>query len=320
MKSFKPILAPNEQPNLNDITYPMLASTKLDGIRCVFYKGELLSRSLKPIQNKQLREKLKPIADYTEKYSLILDGEIYSKDLTFQEITRYVMTKDFEDAKSIKKHKGVLEIPESLKFNCFDCLKVNALGIETDTTFYERLLYVAGIGEKFTELVAVVKHDWVNNAEEVNDLFEKALAEGEEGLILRNGDGKYKFGRCTLKEANVFKVKPFITFDAVVKEITQGTEVNPNAEKKINELGNSVTSSKKADRVLVDRIRDFVVDYNGHELKVASSSVTHEERKRLWSIRETLIGKTIEYKGMLVGAKDVPRHPIFIRFREDKDK
>jgi len=26
----------------------------------------------------------------------------------------------------------------------------------------------------------------------------------------------------------------------------------------------------------------------------------------------------IEYKGMLVGAKDVPRHPVMIRFREDK--
>jgi hypothetical protein len=28
----------------------------------------------------------------------------------------------------------------------------------------------------------------------------------------------------------------------------------------------------------------------------------------------------IEYKGMLVEAKDVPRHSVFIRYREDKDE
>jgi len=27
----------------------------------------------------------------------------------------------------------------------------------------------------------------------------------------------------------------------------------------------------------------------------------------------------IEYKGMLVGSKDVPRHPVFERFREDRE-
>ena len=320
MTKFKPILAPNEQPDLESINYPILASYKLDGIRCIFYKGTFLSRSLKPIQNKQLKEKLQAIADYSEKYSLILDGEIYSPDLTFQEITRYVMTQDFEDKKSVKKFGKVLEIPESLKFHCFDCLKVNPTKMEYDTNFYARLLYVSEIAQKFPELMVRVMHEYVHNIEEVNGLFEKALEEGFEGLILRNGEGQYKFGRCTIKEGNVFKVKPYRTFDAVVKEITQGTVVNPEAEKKVNELGRSVTSIKKADRILVERIRDFVVDYNGHEVKVASSSVTHEERERLWKIRDTLIGKTIEYKGMLIGAKDVPRHPVFIRFRKDKDK
>ena len=69
---FKPQLAPNESVDLDNIKYPILASYKLDGIRCLFIKGEMLSRSLKPIVNKQLREKFKPLIEHSKEYDLIL--------------------------------------------------------------------------------------------------------------------------------------------------------------------------------------------------------------------------------------------------------
>ena len=50
-KTFKPLLAPNQEVDLKEIQYPIMASYKLDGIRCIFYKGQILSRSLKQIQN-----------------------------------------------------------------------------------------------------------------------------------------------------------------------------------------------------------------------------------------------------------------------------
>jgi len=43
------------------------------------------------------------------------------------------------------------------------------------------------------------------------------------------------------------------------------------------------------------------------------------KKEEVWKNKEKYIGRIIEYKGMLVGAKDVPRHPTFVRFREDKD-
>ena len=55
MSKFKPMLAPIESVNLDEVNYPIFASYKLDGIRCLFIKGEMLSRSLKQIQNKQLQ-------------------------------------------------------------------------------------------------------------------------------------------------------------------------------------------------------------------------------------------------------------------------
>ena len=41
MKTFKPQLCPNEQIDLGTIKYPLLASFKLDGIRCIVKDGEL---------------------------------------------------------------------------------------------------------------------------------------------------------------------------------------------------------------------------------------------------------------------------------------
>jgi DNA ligase-1 len=152
----------------------------------------------------------------------------------------------------------------------------------------------------------------------IENKFEEALAWGCDGLILRSPNGRYKFGRGTVKEGLIYKLKPFQTFDAKILDVLQGTIVDPNAEKKINELGNSVTSKKKGDRILANKASDFVVLYEGKELKV-SIAMTLKEKEEVWANKGKYIGRWIEYKGMLVGAKDLPRHPVFLRFRDDKD-
>ena len=317
MSKFKPMLAPNEKVNLDEVKYPVLASYKLDGIRCLFIKGEMLSRSLKPIQNKQLREKFQSLIEWSKETGCILDGEIYSPELSFQEITRYVMTKDFNDPKSIKKHGEALTIPEHLKFHAFDI--INDDDFDKEFSLRQVALELV-IGSNVISRTSVkVKQVEVKSKKEVEDYFSKALEDGEEGLILKDPNGKYKTGRGTLKEGLIYKVKPFVTFDAKILAVVQTTEVDPNAEKKINELGRSVTSKKKGDRVLIDRASAFVVDYEGLEVKPVLA-MTNEEKDEIWANRESYIGKTIEYKGMLVGAKDVPRHPVVLRFRKDKDE
>jgi len=314
MKSFKPILAPNDQPNLNELNYPLLASFKLDGIRCIFYKGQMLSRSLKQIQNKQLREKFEPIRSYSEEFNLILDGEIYSPELTFQEITSFVMTQDFEDVKSIKKYGEVKKIPEHLKFYCFDSIDDDNF----DKPFNQRANYMIAFTTTWEDIFELLYQNRVVDKSQVEELFTKALENSCEGLILRDSNGRYKFGRGTLKEGLIYKVKPFRTFDAEITGVVQSTVVDPNAEKKTNELGRSVTSKKKDDRILIEKASAFNVEYENKELKVVLA-MTDEEKEEVWKNRDSYIGKIIEYKGMLVGAKDVPRHPVMIRFREDKD-
>ena len=57
----------------------------------------------------------------------------------------------------------------------------------------------------------------------------KNLDDGYEGLMLRAPDGPYKFGRSTVKENTLLKVKNFLDDEAEVigfKEQTTNTNVN----------------------------------------------------------------------------------------------
>lgn len=314
-KIFKPMLAPNEEINLNDLKYPLLASTKLDGMRIIFYKGQILTRSLKPLPNKQLNEKFEPIREYSEKNNLILDGEIYSHKLTFQEIISYCMTQDFEDKKSIKNFGYVMQIPEHLKFYCFDGIKNDNF----DEPFIERQKHISFLMGEYSHLSQEIQQNFVNSIKEIENLFKCVLDNGYEGLILRNPNVKYKCGRGTLKEGLIFKYKPFVTIDSKIIDVIQATVVDPNAEKKINELGRSVTSKKKNDRILIEKASAFLVDYESKQLKV-TIAMNDEEKIDVWKNKEKYIGKFVEYKFMTVGMKEggLPRHPVTIRIREDK--
>lgn len=312
--SFKPLLACNEEINLDEIRYSLLASTKLDGCRCIFKDGNMLTRSLKQVPNKQLQEKFQPLKDYSKNNNVILDGEIYSHELTFQEIISFFMTEDFTDKKTVKKFGKIMEIPEHLNFYCFDGIKHE----QFNEPFGMRVINnVNKWCQLFPNLMTEVKQTVVYNKNDTITYFEEVLEQGYEGLILRDPEGRYKFGRCTLKEGLIYKLKKFLDFDGQIIDIIQATEVDENVEKTINELGYSKTSRKKDDRNLINKASAVLVKFNNKDLKV-TLAMTDEEKNEIWNNKEKYINKWITYKAMIIGSKDVPRHPVFLRFRDDK--
>ena len=296
-KEFKPMLAPNEKVNVSDIKFPIYASFKLDGIRCIFKDGEMLSRSLKQIPNKQLQEKYKVLKELSKTMGII-DGELYSPELTFQEITHFVMKQDLKDE----------VLPDSLKFYVFD------VDLGEETSFRER------VSNYYTfhsiPIVQCVEQHIIYNESEVTGMFEKALREGYEGLILKDMNGYYKYGRATVKQGLMYKLKPFNTYDLVVTDVLERFE-NTN-ESTLNELGYK-HKSRTVDGVIPTGIAAcFVVKYNDLDMKVSLTGI-EEFRREIWENKESYIGRVIEVKGMEVGSKDVLRHPTFVRFRDDKN-
>jgi DNA ligase-1 len=302
MKKFKPQLAPNEQISIDELPYPLLASYKYDGIRCIFKNGEMVSRSLKTIPNVKLHEKFEALKEYTRKENIIFDGELYTPEISFPELSGLCRRLDEV-------------VPDSLNFYCFDVLTP---GVES-RPFRFRLEDVIVFSKHWPKIFKPVVHIMLENSTDTKHYFNGALNNGFEGLILRHPEGKYKYGRGTLKEGLIYKLKPYITFDAKIIEVIQGTEVDPNAEKKINELGYSETSKKKGDRIPVDKACDFVVMHEGEKRLKVMIAMTDKEKKEVWKNRESYIGRWIEYKGLVVGSKDLPRHPVFLRFRDDKE-
>jgi len=340
IKKFCPVLFSNESVSLEEIPQKDYAiSRKFDGIRMIFKNTDMLSRSLKQIQNIQLRKKFENISKWASDNKIILDGEAYDHNLPlknleldddgfevlvdrFQQISSLVMTQDFECEKTFKKltkrrsyllkfyeGEGFEKFNNPLEFYCFDTFTPN----NPNEPFLSRLHKIPNIPN-----LVVVSQMIISNKQDIKELMKSVLNDGYEGLMLRDPNSKYKFGRITSTSGDGYKLKNYQTFDAKIIDIVQATKVNPNAEKKINELGYSETSKKKDDRIPIEMIAGFWVEYNGVKQKVVYAE-TEEVKKKMWNKRDSLIGKWIEFKGMLEGSKDKVRHPVWIRFREDKE-
>lgn len=300
-KPFAPLLAPNDAIKLTDIPLPTLVSFKLDGIRCIIKDGQMYSRALKQFPNVKLYERFEHLMRFSKENNIILDGELLAKSLTFNELSGITRQLD-------------KELPDDLNFYCFDCIKAEDFNLDFQTRYLMTMLLPDM--QYFEHLT----HKTFHTCEEIEAYYTQALEWGCDGLILRNPKGIYKFGRATIKENIIYKLKPFQTFDSKVKYVIQATEVRAGAEKKINELGRSVTSKKKDDRVLIEKASAFLVDYNGLDLKV-TIAMSDKEKEEIWKNKESYIGKYVEYKGMLVGMKEggLPRHPTSLRLRYDRD-
>jgi DNA ligase-1 len=325
-KSFAPLLAPNQEINLEELNYSLLISYKLDGCRLLIRNGQLLTRSLKFLPNEQLRAKFYPLARFSENNNIFMDGEVFSPNIPFQFIVSCFMTEDYTAKLAIKKWAELCqehdyfisrqEVFDKLKFYMFDGIKQD----QFDEPFGMRYINNVNKWSKlFPDLIEEVKHVVVNNPEEVQSYFEEALEKGMEGLILRNPDSSYKFGRATIRENNIYKLKPWKSIDSKIIGFVQATKVNEDAEKTTTELGYSRTSKKAEDRHLIEKAQAFIVDYEGKELSVPLA-MTDEQKEYIWKHKEEYLGKYVEYKFMNIGMKKdgLPRIPKMVRMRLDK--
>lgn len=305
MAGFKPFLAPNDLLSIDQANElsgdDYFLQYKVDGIRAVTHENEFKSRSMKLHANKLIKPYFQALLDFSERTGIIVDGEFDSESTTFNDLSGI-----------IRSHGHTL--PEDLQFKVFDCF----IPDYPDMSSIERHAVIRAhlMAEDIPGVVMIENLPWPKDFEEA---FDDALEAGYEGLMVKKKFAKYKFGRATFKQATIFKMKPYMTFDTIVLGIQQATKVDPKAAKKINELGRSETSKKKGDRIPIESASAIFTELEGEPVKVSVASMDHDLRAKLWENRKEREGKCFEWKGMVVGSKDVPRHPMFVRWREDKD-
>ena len=297
MKPMKPMLSATAE-DLSKLRFPYLASPKLDGIRALIIDGVVMSRSLKPIPNKHVQKLFgkKPLNGY--------DGELIvgcpnSQD-TYRNTTSGVMSEDGEP---------------DVCFYVFDNFHHNSPFIDR----FNELKYRT-IGSSIDN-IQLLDHVEVTSLNELQDFEVDVLNQGYEGVMLRSYDGRYKHGRATLRDNSLLKLKRFLDNEATIIGYEE-LMINDNPPT-VNELGRQQRSSHKVNMIPGNTLGKLIVrglsnssHYANVEFSIGSG-FTDELRQLLWGQADKLIGKIITYKHFPIGVKDKPRHPVFLRMRED---
>lgn len=294
--------------NLDLLRYPLYASIKIDGIRAILHQGKLYSRSGKLLPNLFLQDWAASLHVCMNWNICHLDGE-----LTIGKIN--------DDKCFNRTQSGIMTIKErpDFYFNVFDCImphtqeKYNA----RLAMMHEMLVnYRQVLGPGQDTRINPIHQVKINNREELERVIKQAEYMNYEGLILRDPDGLYKYGRSTFNEHKLLKYK-FMEDDEGEIVACHEYFINDNPQED-DEFGYAKRSSHQENMIHGEMLGSFEVRCPKFEktFKVGSG-FTHEQRKALWINPHENIGKTISFRYTKHGVKDVPRQPIFKGFRHD---
>jgi DNA ligase-1 len=138
--------------------------------------------------------------------------------------------------------------------------------------------------------------------------------------MVRTPDSPYKCGRSTEREGWLLKIKRFEDAEAVVLDSYEGL-TNQNAAEK-DAFGRTKRSTAQAGMVGRGELGGFIVRAleTGVEFRLGYNHVLGGiDRETLWRERGSLVGKLVKFAHQPSGAKEAPRFPKFIGFREAWD-
>ena len=191
----KPMLAKDSNKCQTSILNKrLLCSRKLNGVRCLIQKGEeeihAISRGGKEYQvpTTLIRKELEEF--FKEHPSIILDGELYRHGHHLQELSGIARLKEWEDR------------CETLEYWIYDVA-------DSTKTFEERLEILRDLEELFSDSIKikVLEHVETNSFKEIQELHNKWVSEGYEGLVARKPTSTYQFGK---RGSDMIKVKEYM--------------------------------------------------------------------------------------------------------------
>lgn len=295
--SFKPLLAATIE-DTSKLSYPVLVSKKLDGIRCMIIDGVVYSRSMKPIRSKIVQQLFgKP--EYNGFDGELLYGDWAAKDV-FNVTTQVVMATELKD--------------------CFDSRLISLAVFDitnSDKPFQERLKELRERLQPIeTTRVIYVSHPVVNNEEELLEAERHYLDQGFEGIMARAPTGLYKQGRSTLKDGILGKLKRFSDDEALVIGFEE--KMHNENPAYTNEVGRTQRSQSKEGMINADTLGALMCTCKGIQFTIGSG-LDDNTRKIIWANKERYLGKLVKFKYFEIGMKDSFRFPIFQGFRDRED-
>lgn len=310
-KAFAPMLSAKfGNKTVEDLVYPLMITPKLDGIRCVLRDGTAYSRTLKRIPNTKIRTALESLLIEHPEFEGF-DGELMVTDS--QSKAGFAEYNTIQSVIMSESHP----LEDFYVFAPFDSYAIEG-------GYAKRLKEVT---DTVMKVITTNPGKWnlspvptgvVQSGVDALKKFEQLVAHGFEGIMFRDPDGLYKYGRSTFKEQGLVKMKPFEDHEATIVGFDE--QMTNTNEKEVDELGHSKRSSKKEGLVPAETLGCLVVESLDKSMRYeVGTGFTAAERKELWDNKESYLGKFIKVRYMTFGAKDKPRHATFLGFRHPDD-
>ena len=269
-----------------DLKFPMLASTKVDGVYCVALMEEgkgvtIYSRTGKEYTSlEHLKQPLKNLMYATQTQAIIF--EVADTGLKFDEISGMVRNTKVQATK--------------LWAFVHDALTSEEFFLGVGRTFKERFEV---LGQYHSQIlrespqVLVLAEFIMSDLEEAKAKAASTIKDGGEGIVLRDPDARYQPNK---RNSTMVKIKRGLSYDLEVLSLEEGKG------KYKGMVGKLVCKWK-----------------DGKVIKVGSG-LTDEERRRWWSnfFYDEIVGKIVQIDAMSESSKGSLRQPIYKGIRFDK--
>lgn len=310
---FKPMLACDWHEDR--IKFPCIVQPKLDGVHSLNRHGKCIGRSLKAHENKFITEKFsKP-----EYHGFC--GEKINADLgaTHPDLCRIT-------SGDLRRHEG----EPNIHWYLFDYVTEETKNLGYLARMDKLRSYLSKIGQP--DFIKVIQHPIHFSMDTLLSVENEYLELGYEGIIIRDPDAPYKYGRCGKTFMGVWRVKRFIESEIRVTRLTEGQH-NANEAKK-NELGRTERSTHQENmlpngllgNIIGDTLEDIVDPQTGKllipkgtEVIVSPGEMDHKMRKFYWENPCEIIQHVVKFKLFPKGIKDKPRFPIYVSHRNAND-
>lgn len=179
-----PMLAHTYEPlnKKSGIVFPCYVQPKLDGLRCICHmlsNGKVVAQSrtgsyFETVQHicAELR------AVFLKNPGLVLDGELYTTDIPFEELAGLIKKKKLSETD--------MQRVQCIKYHVYDVV----VGNVPYSKRHERI--VGTIGSTMCHHLEVVHTQLIHTLGEFRQAFSEYVAAGYEGIMLRNAEGLYR--------------------------------------------------------------------------------------------------------------------------------
>jgi DNA ligase 1 len=286
------------------LRFPVLCSYKLDGYRAFVDGGYILTRSGKAIPNK-----------FT--FDLFSSPE-------FEGFDGELIVGAPNDKRAFDNTSGPIRRASGEPDVCwyvFDDRTAEGGFAERFARLQHRLTILRRyMPPSVMDRIKLVHHERLGNIEELDQMEEVAQVSGYEGLMIRKPNGPYKFGRSTVAEGYLLKVKRRVRTEA--KIIGYVELMHNDNEAYANEVGKTKRSEDAEGLRPSGMIGSFIVEDADwpRPFKIGAGNMTHDQR------RHALANFEAEYKGQMAsfsylphGEREVPREGIFHGLRGPED-